>query len=389
VVTRYDDIRAVLLDNKTFVCGRDLDLAGSGTLVSGGVTIPTNPFRMGMMEMDGTEAQQYRRLVLPWLSARAVEEHRPRLVEIVTWLIDRVAPLGHMDVVSDLANPLPALVTLDILGLPLDRWEDYARILHGAVYRQRGSVRDLAGLMGDLKQTVQARRATVTEPQSAFDALLCGRVDGRSLTDDEVVEMVFMLLNGGVDTSTSVIAHLLLHLDTHPEQRHELAADPTLVSTFVDDLIRWVTPGTGVARTVVREVVVAGTTLHPGDRVLLGLGAGDNDPEVYADPDEVITGGRRPPHLAFGLGAHRCVGSFLAPAEIGVLAEEVIRRLPDYRVVHSGVVAYPSVPLVSGYLEMPATFTPAPVEGSIDPAGLPPRRDLAAAARLSPGTTAS
>lgn len=383
VVTRYADVRSALLDSRTFVCGRDLTFEGVPAPVPGGVTIPTNPFRMGMMETDAPVHQQLRRLITPWLSMRSVTEHLPRLRELVTWCLDRVTPLGCADVVADLANPLPALVTLDLLGLPLEKWQWYATTLHGAAYREKGSARQVALLIEDLGAIVRARRQVVTTPTCALDALCLATVDGMPLRDEAVVELVFMLLNGGIDTSTAVIAHLALHLDDHPDDRRALIADRSLIPGFVDELIRAVTPGTAVARTVSAEVVLGGVTLHPGDRVLLALGSADNDPEVYAEPATVQLVARAPGHLAFGTGAHRCVGSFLAPTEIVTLVEELLHRIPDFSLDREAVEPYPTIPLVAGFVRMPMTFTPSPVLGDHSPGELPPAGAVAAASRLA------
>jgi cytochrome P450 len=382
-VTRYEDVRTVLLDSKTFVCGRDLEFPGLEGPVQGGVAIPSIPFRMGMMEMDGEPAHRYRRMILPWLAARSVEEQQPRLDELATWLLDRATPKGEIDIVDDLANPLPAIVTLDLLGLPLERWQTYATVLHSAAYLEQGSAKALVALRAELAETIEERRAEVTTPTCAVDALLLAEVDGRRLTTDEVTELVYMLLNGGVDTSTAVIAHLFLRLDEHPAERQELLAHPERIPAYIDDIVRWMTPGTGVARTVAVETELHGVRLHPGDRLFLALGGANNDPEVFPDPDLVTTEPREVPNLAFGTGAHRCVGASLAGAEIATLARHVLDRMPDYRIDRAAVVAYPTIPAVAGYIAMPATFAPSPTVGSVDPGSLPPAREFGAAARLA------
>ena len=386
VVTRYEDVRTVLLDSKTFVCGRDLEFSGLDGPVRGGVSIPSIPFRMGMMEMDGEPAHRYRRIILPWLAARSVQEQQPRLDELATWLLDRVTPKGEMDIVEDLANPLPAIVTLDLLGLPLERWQTYATVLHSAAYLEQGSAKALVALRSELAETIEERRAEVAMPTCAVDALLLAEIDGRRLSTDEVTELVYMLLNGGVDTSTAVIAHLFLRLDERPAEREQLLAQPERIPTYLEDIVRWITPGTGVARTVAVETELRGIRLHPGDRLLLALGGANNDPEVFPDPDLVTTEPRGVPHLAFGTGAHRCVGASLAGAEIATLVRHVLDRLPDYRINRAAVVAYPTIPAVAGYIAMPATFTPSPTKGSVDPGSLPPAREFGAAARLADTT---
>lgn len=107
VVTRYDDVKRVLQDPATFACRRDIEFDGHTT---GGVTVPVNPVRMGFMEMDPPDSQSYRKVLAPRFSAKAIKEYRPRMAEIVTWMVDRVIESGRIDFVDDLANPLPALV---------------------------------------------------------------------------------------------------------------------------------------------------------------------------------------------------------------------------------------------------------------------------------------
>jgi len=118
LLTRYADIRHVLLSAKTFVCGRDLEIEDVPGIVPGGVTIPTNPFRMGMMEMDPPRSLKLRRILVPWFSARAVEVNAVHIRDMVTWCLDRVIESGRCDIVDDLANPVPALVTLDLMPNP-------------------------------------------------------------------------------------------------------------------------------------------------------------------------------------------------------------------------------------------------------------------------------
>lgn len=373
VVTRYDDIKRVLQDPETFACSRDLEFDGHRT---GGVTVPVNPVRMGMMEMDPPESQSYRRVLAPVFSAKAIREYRPRMAEIVSWVVDRVVGSGRIDFVDDLANPLPALVSLDYFGLPLERWEDYASALHKAAYREKGSARAVGELLGDLSATVVERRRTAGERGDIVDRLLTAEIDGAPMSDEVVTEMLFMLLNGGIDTSTALIASMFLHLGENPAERERLARDPSLIPTAVDEMLRFFTPGTGVARTVTAPVELGGTELRPGDRILLALGSGNNDPDMFPEPDRIrLDRDNNSKHLAFGNGVHRCLGAFLAPAEMIVLLEEVLRRLPDYEIDFSGVVRYPTIPLVNGYIAMPATFTPGPRVLSGFDADLPVRAE--------------
>ena len=161
------------------------------------------------------------------LSRKAIDAYRPRMQEIVSWTIDRVIESGSVDFVDEIANPLPAMVSLDYFGLSLDKWEQYATTLHKAVYREKGSARDLLALVDDVRSTVVERRATAGERGDLVDALLTGEVDGEPLNDDMVTELLFMLLNGGIDTSTALIAHMFGYLGEHPADRETLTRRPS------------------------------------------------------------------------------------------------------------------------------------------------------------------
>jgi cytochrome P450 len=361
VITRYADVKRVMSDPETFACGRDLPFDGFTT---GGVTIPVNPVRMGMMETDPPLSQAYRRPLANLFTAKAVAAYEPRLAEIVTWTVDRVIGNGRLDFVDDLANPLPAMVSLDYFGLPLERWESYATVLHKAAYREKGSARAVAALLEDLRAVLAGRRdspARGGDRGDVVDRLLTAEVNGAPLSFDEVVNQVFMLLNGGIDTSTALIASMFLYLSEHPGERAALAADPARIPNAVDEMLRYFTPGPGVARTVTAPVSLGAVDLKPGDRILLALGSANHDEGVFADPEVVrLDRANASKHLAFGHGLHRCLGAFLAPAEMRLLLEEVLRRLPDYVIDVEAVVHYPTIPLINGWIAMPATFTAGP-----------------------------
>jgi cytochrome P450 len=360
VITRYDDVKRVMADPGTFACRRDLPFEGQG---SGGVTVPVNPVRMGFMEMDPPEQPLYRRLLAARFTKKAIAAYQPRMAEIVTWAVDRVIESGRIDFVDDLANPLPALVSLDYFGMPLEKWEEYAVALHQAAYREKGSVRKVMALVDDVRAVVAERRATCgskpADEQDIVERLITAEVDGAPMDDETIVNLIFMLLNGGIDTSTALIASMFGWLGENPDRRAELAADPSKIPAAIDEMLRYFTPGTGVARTVTVPTDLGGQRLEPGDRVLLALGSANSDDGVFPDPGRPkLDRDNSGKHLSFGFGIHRCLGAFLAPAELATLLEAVLRRMPDYSIDSDAVVPYPSIPLVNGYIKMPATFTP-------------------------------
>ena len=365
VVTQYDDVKRVLLDPTAFSSRREFTLAGHDEPLLSGVTIPRNPFRMGMMEMDAPDNGVYRKILMPWFSGRAIEAAADHVRDIVNWCLDRVVESGRMDVVDDLANPVPALVTLDLLGLPLTNWHRYGVVLHQAAYRAKGSAKEVAWLQADVSSILEERRANPPEIASPVDALLAADVDGAPLPHEIVVEMVFMLLTGGIDTSTGLIAHGIRNLSAHPADRDRLIAEPSLIPSAVDEFLRFYSPGTTVARTAVADAEVGGVAVCAGERVFLGVGSANTDPREFSDAGRVDIAREPNRHVAFGMGTHRCLGAFLARAEMRIVLEEVLRRMPDLHVDEAGVVPYPTIPNISGYQAMPATFGPSRPERAV------------------------
>jgi cytochrome P450 len=362
VVGRRGDVVQILRDQKRFVSSRWFGPEEApGGRTEGGVTIPPNPARMGMMEMEPPESVAYRRLLNPWFSRGAVERYRPRIREIVSWCLDRVIENGRCDVVDDLAGPIPALVILDALGIPLERWSRYAELIHAAGYRRPGSGRGVKWLHEDLRSSIAARTFVAG---GVIDAL------AGELPLEMVIELSYMLLNGGMDTTTSTIANLTAYLQSAPEDHRRLRKDATLVPSAVQEILRWCAPSTGVARTVVDRVEVAGEVLGPGERVWLGLGSANLDADDFPDADQVHLDREPNAHLSFGTGAHKCIGAELSTVELEVYLEEVLRRLPDLEIDLERSPRYPVMPLVNGYIAMPATFRPGAAE-SAERAGVP------------------
>ncbi|GGJ40911.1 cytochrome P450 [Streptomyces brasiliensis] len=357
-VTRYDDVRRVLQEPETFASGRELEFDGR---IVGGATVPVTASRLGMMEMDPPASLIYRRLIAPYFSARTVREYVPRLTTIVDWILDRTIESGRMDVVGDLGAMLPPLVIVDLLGLPLERWQHYAHALHQGAGHVKGSARAIVGVMREMRELVAEWRARGAGPPGVCTALLEAEVDGRPIDDDLVAELVFMLLTGGVDTTTAQISNVVEHLDAHPGLRLRLIEDPDAVPSATDELLRLYSPGTGAARTVVAPTTLGDVALRPGDRLFLGIGSANRDETVFPDAETVDPDrSNAHKHVAFGLGVHRCVGAYLARAELVEVVRAVLRRMPDFAIDREALVHRPIIPLVNGWTVMPIRFTPGP-----------------------------
>ena len=352
-VSRYADVQSVLRDHRTYSSARQL--SGEGWESDGGATIPSNTGRLSFMEMDPPESVQYRRLVNPWFSRLAIDVYRPRLRELIGWAFDNVCSKGSAEVVSEIANPVPALVTMDFLGLDLGEWHRYGDAIHSGVRRAPGSGKKLKWMMSEVDAVVER---TDLHRDGVIPFLLRAEIDGQRVPHDIVREIVFTLLNGGIDTTTSMIASCVVQIGTNPHVRTMLRDDPSTAPVVIQELLRYCAPSIGVARTAVQDAELPATKICPGDRLLLLVSSANFDEERFQQPDQIDPARRPNPHLSFGFGAHRCLGAELATAELEIVVAELMARMPDFVVDEAGVDPYRTIPLVNGYASVPITFAP-------------------------------
>jgi cytochrome P450 len=372
VVTRAADIARVAEDPEHFSNANDL---GDG--VGGGVTIPHNPAagRMSFAEMDPPEWRNLRRLFNPLFKPAVVAQFTPRLEAIVDEAIDRVVESGDCDLVLDICSPVPAIVAMEYIGLPSDEWERFAAPIHRSAYVDRSdpdsaAFREVRGefewMYGRIREFIADRRA---QPggDDLLSMMLAAAADSDSPMDDELVfETAVTFLVAGVETTTSLLGSTFMHLDRHPEDRERLIDDPSLIPTACEEFLRYYGPTQATARTVAKEVDIAGERFQRGDHVLLAWASASRDGERMERPDEFILDRRPNRHFAFGHGIHRCVGAPLARLEFIVTLRRVLERMADYRIDRERSHLYPDLGLNAGYISMPATFTPG---RRIDPGG--------------------
>ncbi len=359
IVTRYAETRAALRDADTFSSGR---FPLGERRLGGGVAIPPNAMRIGMIEMDGAPAVQLRALLQPWFTIPAVEAASARIAQIARWLIDSLIERGTIDAIEDLARPMPSLLILDVLGLPLGRWRAYGQVLHEAVAKTNGSYDGLRWLGEDLRRSVDEAEF---DPEGLLAALVAA-----DLGTPMVCELAMMLLFGGTDTTIAAIGHALRHLTEVPEDRRRLIADTALIGAAVEEMLRLYSPSTGVARTVTAETELAGHGFAPGDRVLFALNSANRDEAMFVDAERFDLDRPRRPHLAFGWGMHACLGQNLARADLRLFLGEILARMPDFSVDLDATERYDQIPLVNGHARMPMRFTPG-VPSTPDPGAWP------------------
>jgi cytochrome P450 len=178
------------------------------------------------------------------------------------------------------------------------------------------------------------------------------------MTDDEIVSLCGTIINGGVDTTTALLANSIEFLDRNRDLRADLAAHPEKVELAAEEFLRYFTPVQAFARTVSKDCAFQGVEMERGDRVLVHFGAANRDEQEFEAPEEFVPDRSPNRHMAFGLGKHRCIGSTFARTEYIVMLQQVLARMPDYELDRSGIESYPSHGIVRGYIKMPGTFTP-------------------------------
>lgn len=353
VLTRYEDIKLVAGDDITFSSAETILVPPKKNASQKSIPI----------EMDPPEFLAYRRVLHPMFSPSAVDRLEPTIERFVHRCIDQFVERGEVDLVHELADPLPALTTLHKLGLPIDEWERFSVPLHKAVFLRQDNparkdvVDELGHVATVIRETIEARRSAPRDDMISY--LVQATIDGAPIDDRAVNEMVMLTIQGGFDTTGSAIGNALIQLDLDRAARARFIADPSLLPAAIEELLRFEAPQFALARTATRDVDVGGRQIRAGDRLLLVWASGNRDAAVFDDPDDVVYDRFPNRHMTFGLGAHRCLGSTLARRQILLALQGVLRRLPDYEIDHEHRVKAETIGVTYGNFALPATFTPS------------------------------
>ncbi len=371
VVSGHEEVARVSREGDTFTSWYEPGAPDGIEYVGiSGVPRPQGMPPVGIAEQEGPVHVALRRVLNPYLLPLTIEKMQPFMERVTTWFLDQKIESGRMDLVDDLTNPVPAVLTMQLIGLSCDLWAHYGEFFHATAAYGPESPEYARGLalvpemMAELLGEATARR------QSPRDDLLTHLVqleveDGGELTDDELVAILFNLVGGGLDTTTGLTSLALYHLDEHPELRRQLIDHPELLPTATEEFLRYFSVNETLARTVTKDVELGGQQLARGDFVLFSWLAANHDEKQFECPGKVVLDRSPNPHLAFGVGPHRCIGMHLARTMFQVLMRAILERIPDYAVDRSATQFYRG-PTLNGVVHMPATFTPGPVVGSAE-----------------------
>jgi cytochrome P450 len=366
-VTRHADLDAISSQPTVFCSGR-------GAVSITDIPADLNEFYGSLISMDDPRHAKIRRIVSKAFTPRMLERLVGSVQEIVVDVLEQArrkaeAGDGTLDVVADIAAPIPLRVICDMMGVPD---EDRALVLSQSNIVLSGGDPELienqdepltavleAGiaLAGIMERLAAERLERPTEDLTT--ALVTTEVDGEGLSHQEIASFFILLLVAGNETTRNAISQGVLALSEHPEQRARWAADPSIDRTAVEEIVRWTSPITWMRRTATRDGELNGLRFSAGDKFLLFYAAANRDPEVFADP-HVFDLTRDPnPHVGFGAhGPHFCLGAHLARREIAVTFRQLFERLPDLEV--TGQPDRLRNSFVNGLKRLPAGLTGRP-----------------------------
>ena len=334
LITRYDDVVTVLKDDR-FV--KDWRNAKTPEQI---VQIPHQAEVLAkldhnLLKLDPPDHTRLRALVHKAFTPHLVAGLRDRIQTIADTLLDAVQAKGKLDLIADYAFPLPIIVIAELLGVPAEdrdkfrAWSDMAvsTTSYAEVEKTASAMLDFTAYLGVL---FEARRAA---PQDdLISALVLSEEVGDKLTEDELFAMVYLLLVAGHETTVNLIGNGTLALLQHPDQLARLKADPTLIESAIEELLRYDGPvETSTVRYASEDIAIGGAVIPRGEMVFVVIGSADHDPEQFPNPETLDIGRDIDRHVAFGMGPHYCLGAPLARLEGRIAINTLLRRLPNLR----------------------------------------------------------
>jgi cytochrome P450 len=362
VVTRYADVVTVL---HHFSAARTPTPEQLAALGLDALTPLAAVMVRQMLFLDAPAHTRIRALAAQAFTPRRVERLRAHIQQIADTLLDAVVERGRLEVIEDLAAPLPAIVTAEMLGVPaadhhrLKAWSaDFAEMLGNFQHNPDRAARVLHSTGGMLDYFRAAVREQQARPREGLvGALLRAEVDGDRFTEDEVIANCIVTMVGGQETTTNLIGNGVLSLLRHPDQLARLRGDPSLLELAVEELLRYESPSQHTARLAPEDVVLGDRLIRRRQAVIAVMGAANRDPERFADPDRLDLARPDNRHLAFGWAAHFCFGAPLARLEGQIALATLLRRLPGLR-LEPGPLLWRDNLGLRGLTALPVAFDP-------------------------------
>lgn len=359
-VFRYDDVQAILKDSATW----------SNNFPPPPGIDPSKLPGPSMLGQDPPEHTRLRSLVSQAFTPRIIRRLEPRMYEIANELLDRALEARETDFVQALTYPLPVIIIAEIIGIPpADReqfkvWSDAAVENLGTalfVPPEPERLERLSTLLADMgvyfSELAAARRRQPRE--DLLTGLVQAEVEGSKLTQDEMIRMLVLLLVAGNETTTTLIGNTVVELLAHPQALRQLRADPTLVDSAIEEVLRHSSPVQLDPRRAMRAVELHGHTVQPNQIVVSWIGSANHDEGMFADPERFDITRQDNRHLAFGFGPHYCLGANLARLEAQVALHALLKRTRAFERTDDRLLPlHPSI-VFRGYTELPLRLVPA------------------------------
>jgi cytochrome P450 len=349
VVTRYEDVLRVAQNWQTFSSAQGVSVPGTAKMV-----VPAIP-----EHLDPPLHRTYKRLINAHFTPAVVAGYEAPTRDLVTRLIDEFVEAGSCDFMADFARPFPGLAFFDlVLGAPPDEVAEINRLATTASVSTNPGARDAWRSMFQWITDFVADRRRRPARGDVVDAVLAAEIEGRPITDDEIIGVVQLLILGGLDTTAGALGQIMIRFTREPDIPALLRSRPQLMAGAVEELLRLEPPFIAIARTATCDTEVGGQAIRRGDKVLIYWASANRDEAEFACPAQFDLGRPSNRHLAFGAGPHRCAGSNLARLNVRVALEELVGRLDDVR-LQEGVEPLPfHSALNRAPLSVPITFTP-------------------------------
>jgi cytochrome P450 len=325
IVGRDAEVRHVLSNPEVFSSGIDA--------VHIGQVRPLIP-----LQIDPPHHRDYRKLLNPIFAPRQVALLEDQTRALVAGMIDPLVDDGRCNFHEQVAEPLPTTVFLQMLGLPVSRAKEFIALKDGIIRPPVQTNEEREAYTAEVGQRIYTvlQEAIDERNEERSDDLISmfldAEVDGHRLTNDDVLDIGYLFFLAGLDTVTASLDCMMAYLAQHPDQRRRLVEDPAVIPHAIEEMLRWETPVPGVVRVTTEDTEISGCPIAKGRVVSVMLAAANTDERSWDDVDVVDFDRGENPHIAFGGGIHRCLGSNLARMELRVALEEWHRRIPDYRV---------------------------------------------------------
>jgi cytochrome P450 len=334
VVTRYVDVVHVLYH---FSANRTPTPEQLSTMGLSALSPIAQVMVRQMLFMDPPDHTRLRTLASAAFTPRRVELLRSHIQEIMDGLLDAVVSNGRMDVIANFASPAPAIVTAEMLGVPvadqeqLKDWSsDFAEMLGNFQHNPDRFPRVLHSVESMCSYFRSAMRDQQVHPREGLvRAMMAAEVDGAKLTEEEIIANLIVTMVGGQETTTNLIGNGVLTLLRNPAEMERLKKDSSLIPSAVEELLRYESPSQHTARLAPADVEMGGKQIRKRQAVIAVMGAANRDPERFSEPDRLDIGRQDNRHLAFGWAAHFCFGAALARLEGQIAFETLLRRLPN------------------------------------------------------------